>query len=353
MFRKEWIMAMSLVGAVTVSGEPVAANVLAKPIVQTSFSLYDVSVKHPSYEPFQWAIANGYIKINKNAKVKGKTVTLVYPNATYKEADALMGITKYFWRKEVAQTKPANKKNSASVYYQVAQRKKLPVKSSYKSKSSPTLTKGHLAVLLVSAHYGKPVTLDHAIQRLYQAGITNGNKVGNGYPKTKESFGVNDKVTKSTFVLWMYNYNINKSKLNNVTVKKPPQTDENVPEKYKGRIKVGFGDYAIYTHYGRTYQTRNQQEYDTAFNIIKTRVEQLKKEGWFTRADNTVYKAYVMYYKEGKRAEDFPDDPVMQWALSTVAEDTDFQYLLNKGFTVDELIQLAKMRELAFILEME
>ncbi|ACJ34909.1 hypothetical protein [Anoxybacillus flavithermus] len=122
--HREWLMALSLAGAVVVSGEPVASNVLAAPPVQTP--MYgDLSVTHASYKPFQWAIANGYVKINKNAKVKGKTLTLVSPNAILTEADALMGITKYHWGKEVASTKSANKSNWASVYYQVAKKKRV------------------------------------------------------------------------------------------------------------------------------------------------------------------------------------------------------------------------------------
>lgn len=317
----------------------------------SSVGYHDLKPNHPYYKQYQWAIANGYIRINRNAVVNKKKVTLVSPNALLTEADALMGITKYFWGKEVAKTKPANKKNWASVYYQVAQRKKLPIKSNYKSKTSPQLTKGQLAVLLISAHYGKPVSLDTAIQKMYESGITNGNKVGSGFPKTKASFGVNDKVSKTTYVLWLNNYHLNKGKIDKKqqTPVKNNVGSNTVPDKYKGMIKVGD----IYTHYGRTYQTRTQQEYDKAFGIIKTRVDQLNKEGWFTKPDNTVYQAYWLYYKEGKRPSDYPEGHVLNWALGFVEQDESYKNLIQKGFTVEELLTLAKISELAFALEAE
>ncbi|AXM89177.1 hypothetical protein [Anoxybacillus flavithermus] len=342
--HREWLMALSLAGAVVVSGEPVASNVLAAPPVQTP--MYgDLSVTHASYKPFQWAIANGYVKINTNAKGKGKTVTMVNPTAVLTEADALMGITKYFWGKEVAATKPINK-NTNSIYYQVAQKKNLPVKGNMAK--SPVLTKGQLAVLLMSAHYGKKVSVETAVQKMYQAGITSGNAVKGKYPKTYQSFGVNDKVTKSVFVLWLYNYNLNKGKLN---VVQPKPSQNNSVEK---RIPVQTRYGTIYTHYGRTYGTKSQAEYDKAFGIIKARVEKAKKEGWFKDIGTTYMKSLWLYYKEGKRASDYPNDPIMQWGLNVVDGDQDVRYLIEKkGLAVEEVIQLINMKELSFIMEIE
>ena len=351
--HREWLMALSLAGAVVVSGEPVASNVLAAPPVQTS--MYgDLSVTHASYKPFQWAIANGYVKINKNAKVKGKTVTMVSPNAILTEADALMGITKYHWGKEVASTKSANKSNWASVYYQVAKKKGLPTKVSYSAYKSPILTKGQLAVLMMSAHYKRPVDVKTAVQKMYEAGITSGNKVNGGYPKTYQSFGVSDKVTKSTFVLWMYNYNMNKGKLTVKQSTPPQQNNKSNQGNVEKRIPVWVYGHTIYTHYGRTYGTRTQEEYDKAFGIIKAKVEKLKKEGWFTGGHTTYLKALKLYYKEGKRASDYPNDPVMQWGLQVAEEDQDVRYLIEKkGLSVDEVVQLINMNVLAFYLEIE
>ncbi len=350
--HREWLMALSLAGAVVVSGEPVASNVLAAPPVQTP--MYgDLSVTHASYKPFQWAIANGYVKINTNAKGKGKTVTMVNPTAVLTEADALMGITKYFWGKEVAATKPINK-NTNSIYYQVAQKKNLPVKGNMAK--SPVLTKGQLAVLLMSAHYGKKVSVETAVQKMYQAGITSGNAVKGKYPKTYQSFGVNDKVTKSVFVLWLYNYNLNKGKLV-VTQPKPPQSNGEQGANsgsFEKRIPVQTRWGTIYTHYGRTYGTKSQAEYDKAFGIIKARVEKEKKEGWFTKADTTLLKGFYLHYKEGKRASDYENDPVMHWALSVAETEPNVKYLIEKkGLTIEEVIQLVNMKELSFILEIE
>ncbi|WP_244374825.1 hypothetical protein [Anoxybacillus flavithermus] len=205
----------------------------------------------------------------------------------------------------------------------------------------------------MSAHYGKAVNVQTAVQKMYEAGITSGNKVNGGYPKTYQSFGVNDKVTKSTFVLWMYNYNMNKGKL---TVKQPtpPQQNNNNQGNVEKRIPVWVYGRTIYTHYGRTYGTRTQEEYDKAFGIIKAKVEKLKKEGWFTGEHTTYLKALKLHYKEGKRASDYPNDRVMQWGLQVAEHDQDVRYLIEKkGLSVDEVIQLLNMKELSFYLERE
>jgi len=318
-----------------------------------SVGYYDLKPTHPYYKQYQWAISNGYVVINKNAKVKGKKVTMVSPNAVMVETDALRAITKYFWGKEVATTKPVNK-NWNSIYYIVAQKKKLPLKGNMAK--SPVLTRGQLAVLLMSAHYGKKVSVETAVQKMYEVGITSGNVVKGKYPKTYQSFGVNDKVTKSTLVLWLYNYNMNKGKLV-VTQPKPPQSNGGQGANsgaFEKRIPVQTRWGTIYTHYGRTYGTKSQAEYDKAFGIIKARVEKAKKEGWFKDIGTTYMKSLWLYYKEGKRASDYPNDPIMQWGLNVVDGDQDVRYLIEKkGLAVEEVIQLINMKELSFIMEIE
>jgi uncharacterized protein YkwD len=158
-----------------------------------------------------WAIEKGLISGYSNVKnpKTGKLENLLKPNDNLTEAQFLSVLFRYTNATELKNTKPTDSKWWASTAYQLAAKYKLPTKSTLTKRTSANqvITRGKMAQILASKHYGKVVTEQTAVSFMYSAGLSTGyvDKTGKT-PKTYASFGPNDKLMRAHIVTFMKNY---------------------------------------------------------------------------------------------------------------------------------------------------
>lgn len=162
-------------------------------------------------EPFLWAINKGLISGYTNVKnpKTGKLENWLKPMDNLTEAQFLSVMFRYTNKDELAKTKPVDPKYWASTSYQLAAKYKLPTLSTLKNKTAAgkPITRGKMAHILATKHFGKPVSQQTAVQFMYDAGLSSGytDKSGKS-PKTYASYGVNDVLKRGHIATFMKNY---------------------------------------------------------------------------------------------------------------------------------------------------
>lgn len=138
----------------------------------------------------------------------------IRPYLTLSEGQALTVLYRYFEPRAMKSTKPRTKW-SASVAYQLAEKDRLNTLGSFKNVNAANkgITRGKLAELMASLHYGRNVSEREAVQFMYDAGISDGYSDPNGnIPKTYESFGTKDILKRYHISAFMKRYDDFKNK---------------------------------------------------------------------------------------------------------------------------------------------
>lgn len=194
--------------------------------------------------------------------------------------------------------------NFAYVEYHLANQHGIMTKGST-SNATPAkqqVTRGQMAQALVSMHYGKPVTLQQAVDFMYANGLSTGVNESKG--QTLENFGANSKLARAHIVAFMGRYNeavksgTIKDTLNSGTstggIETPtppivngggsaenpaPPSFEHTKYDYsnlRGEFSTtkGFTKDGIKVSYkNHTYNTKSQAEYDQVMNYINNRIK--------------------------------------------------------------------------------
>lgn len=154
-------------------------------------------------EDILWAMNTGLVS---GYKENGKYLTK--PNNMLTEAEALTILYRYFEPDALKNTAPKTDW-WASVPYQLAEKDSLNVLASYKDQqaSSSAISRGKLAELLASKHFGKKVSVKEAVQFMYDANITSGYTEHEGnLPNNFESFGADKILMRAHIVSFLKRY---------------------------------------------------------------------------------------------------------------------------------------------------
>ncbi|MBT2644687.1 WG repeat-containing protein [Bacillus sp. ISL-41] len=155
-------------------------------------------------EDMVWAIENKLISGYIHNGVKS-----LKPDDKLTEAQAITVLYRYFEPKAMGTTTP--KINWwASVPYQLAEQDGLNVVGSIKNQSGSNeiTTRGKLAELLASKHFGRNVSEKEAVNFMYQANISSGYADKNGQiPKTYESYGADKTLLRAHIAAFIKRYN--------------------------------------------------------------------------------------------------------------------------------------------------
>jgi hypothetical protein len=199
---KTW--AFTTTGTSTVTPPPVAP-------VPSPTGFVDYKTGQYWSEPMLWAINKGLISGYTNVKnpKTGKLENWIKPMDVLTEAQFLSVMFRYTNKAELDATKPTVPTYWASTAYQLAAKYKLPTNSTLTNRTyaSKVITRGKMAHILASKHYGKAVSQQTAVQFMYNAGLSNGyvDKYGKT-PKTYASYGVNDGLKRGQIATFMKNY---------------------------------------------------------------------------------------------------------------------------------------------------
>ncbi|MEK4406166.1 CAP domain-containing protein [Sporosarcina sp. FSL K6-6792] len=168
-------------------------------------------------EPMEWMLQRGLIggSIIKNPKT-GKNENSLKPKDPLTEAQFIAILYRYTDPAKAKATKSSNPSDWANVYYQLAAKDKLPTKGSLvkRSAGNQPITRGKMAQILASKHYGKVVTEQQAVKFMYEANLSSGYSVNGVAPKTYESYGPTDKLQRSHIAAFLKGYDTYKAKIN-------------------------------------------------------------------------------------------------------------------------------------------
>ncbi|HWO97227.1 MAG TPA: S-layer homology domain-containing protein [Bacillus sp. (in: firmicutes)] len=234
-----------------------------------------------------WAIDKGLIRgyVNQGHPSTKKYGNWLNPYGALTESQMLTVVLRYAKPAELGSTKSTNTKFFASIEYQLAQKYNLPTKGSLTNTAPATkpVTRGTLAQTLASLYFSKQISMKNAVQFMYDAGISNGysNKEG-FYPKTYDSYGVNDTLTRAHIVTFIKKHD---DFINSGRVISPPKDSASpiVPpnEQVVNGIKVNYGKH--------TYGSKTQAHYDQVMQIVTSALE--------LKYNDIVYSPQVSYDK--------------------------------------------------------
>lgn len=240
----------------------------------------------------KWAIDQGLITGYQNQKHPSQPTKGVGnwldPYGNLSEYQMLNVMLRYKDGANYEFAKTTMKANTASnfayVEYFFANQNGMMTKGSMANASfaKQQVTRGQMAQTLVSMHYGKPVTLQQAIDFMYANGITTGVNPSKG--QKFENFNVNGKLVRAHIVSFVGRYNdlmdsgnikdtLNVSTDSSIPNPAPPIFDHtkydytkmygkfDTSKKFtKNNIRVSYQNH--------TYNVKNQAEYDAVMNHV-------------------------------------------------------------------------------------
>lgn len=203
----------------TPTPEPTKPTPKPEPVKPTTPSVVYTDFQKDAYwaDNMLWAIdkgiISGYVPV-KNPKT-GKMESQLRPKDSLTEAQFLSVLFRYTHPTELENTKPKDANYWASTAYQLAEKYNLPTNAKLNSRGAATkpITRGKMAHILASLHYGKPVSTTTAVSFMYKAELSEGylDKSGKA-PKTYASYGVNEVLQRAHIVTFMKNYDTYLSK---------------------------------------------------------------------------------------------------------------------------------------------
>lgn len=166
-------------------------------------------------EPMEWMLQRGLIggSIIKNPKT-GKDENWLKPKDPLTEAQFVAILYRYTDPAKAKATKSTTPGDWANVYYQLAAKDKLPTKATTTKRAAGNLpiTRGKMAQILASKHFGKVVTEQQAVAFMYQANLSSGYAVNGVAPKTYESYGPTDNLQRAHIAAFLKGYDTYKAK---------------------------------------------------------------------------------------------------------------------------------------------
>jgi hypothetical protein len=149
-----------------------------------------------------WAVDKGLIT-GFDTGFEGRY--LLKPYAALSEYQLLMILFRYLEPERLLSL--ANNTNTFENYsyslYTLAQEYGLPTMGKVYRPSSSPITRGQMAMILASAHSGRAVSEEEAVQFMYNAGLSNGKSATE---KTYESYGVNDILLRGQVASFFMKY---------------------------------------------------------------------------------------------------------------------------------------------------
>lgn len=315
-------LALSLAfGAGNIEGLTAPVNVEASVNNEITLIYADFDTDADWASSMTWMVSKGLIggtpKLNKKT---GKTEQWLLPRNTLTEAQFVGILYRYFQSNELRNLKPAVPSQWSSTAYQLAAKDKLPTLGSIAnfSLAGKPVTRGKMAQVFASKHFGRTVTEKEAVQFMYDAGLSSGYTVNGKSPKTYASFGAKDKLQRAHIASFFMRYDANigvGGAVKPPTTVQPPVTTPGTDQTI-GNIKVQYGSH--------TYGSNNQTEYNAVMKIAKDAVANFK---WSEQGNE---KAYIDAYLKGERYDgNFSNTSSKNMALYTY--DTTYGALIKAG----------------------
>lgn len=299
-----------------------------------------------------WSIDKGIIQGYKNTvhpsdKSAGVGNWLA-PHDALIESQALAVVLRYTHRDELAKTSPQIKDWWASTSYQLASKYKLPTKGSISNRgaSNTVMTRGALAEVLATIHFGQKVTQDQAIKFMYDTGVSQGKEASKG--ATKENFGVNDTLQRAHIASFMKRYNDfvvsgNKVTMAGSVVQAPSSNTGTVIKQPSiqavNGIKVNYGKH--------TYESANQAQYDKVMSEIKKAIDaDYASIGFTGDAERAPYYEEFINGARGTMDRTSPDFRTFRNSALLGAEGR-IGELVAEGLTKDQILKMVKASSIA------
>jgi hypothetical protein len=206
------VVSSALASTLIISGVDVFANAESGTAYHTATDSYnDYQSGQYWSEDMLWNIENGYIQgyLNSNHPSSGALGNWLDPYGELKEAQMITILLRYFKGDELKSTVAIDSSYWASTAYQLAKKYSLPTKASLSNRygAFSVTTRGALAQNLATLHFGKNVTMQQAVQFMYDSGISTGyaDESGN-YPRTYDSYKVNQPLKRAHIVSFIKRY---------------------------------------------------------------------------------------------------------------------------------------------------
>ncbi|WP_096549998.1 hypothetical protein [Ureibacillus thermosphaericus] len=332
-----------------------------------------------------WMINKGYITgyIKQKHPTTGKYGTWLNPYGNLTESQMLSVLLRYKLGLQGYDALMANTSAPANFWsfplYQKAQQLGIVTKGSTSNKNyqSTQVTRGQLAQALVSMHYGKSVTLEEAVQFMFDNNITTGTNPAKG--ATMENFAPNTKLARAHIASFLKRYddvvkqgNIkdlprfkngnNTNSGGTPTSPNPTETqyethpntigkDPNIytlkikkgnsPDVVGSKIKTKFGE--------RAYGARTQEEYDKTMEIVEKEFKDGKYDlSKYGRISDLQQKAREDFFIHGKTAIKDKMHPEYRTQYNQTLLGTEIMYgvFKDKIKTIDEVNTLTAITQL-------
>ncbi|CAM5183637.1 hypothetical protein UACE39S_05402 [Ureibacillus acetophenoni] len=322
--------------------------------VSTSPAYNDLDSSQYWAKNMEWMVQGGYITgyINQKHPSTGKLGSWLNPGGQLTEAQMLSILLRYqlgVQGYEQMKKDIPNPQGSSTYNHYVKAKEIGMMTMGSTTESSYTyqqVSRGQLAKALVSMYYGKDVTLNEAVQFMFDNKITSGVDSSKG--ATLENFAPNTKLSRAHISTFLKNYHevIESGNVIDPVVNKNTK-DTNIftliPKAQKtadvtgSTIKTKFGE--------RAYGTKNQTEYNALMKIIESESVLIKNKFESNKSSSyylTIVKAYLL--KDAK-----PTDPVYKDATDySFFETAADEYSLFKGKikTEEEITKIYSLYQL-------
>jgi len=308
---KNTLISTTLIGAITLSD--ILISVTSVSANEDRLTTVLNKVKFNDYQSDQywshdmlWAIDNGLIQgymnsthpSNKNNNLVGNWID---PQGGLLESQMLTVLFRYVKNDELIKTVPIDTKWWASSVYQLALKYSVPTEGSLRNRAatSTIMTRGNLSQALATLHFGRLVSMQTAVQFMYDADLSTGLPDKSGkYLKTYNSYGVDTPLKRAHIVSFIKRYDDFKK-----SGKKVVETT--LLQTVKG-VKVQFGNH--------TYGSKSQIEYNKVMEVINKGMANYKD----IKYDNGgPLEPYYQRYLDGDRSPNYDRDSLEYMGLKT------------------------------------
>ena len=162
------------------------------PLTGVGSKYSDFNPKADWAKPMEWVIGKGLLS-GYTVNNKGKTEYLLKPTVALTESQFVTILYRY---KEPARL-------SKSTQYTLPAQDKLPI---VKGGAYKPITRGKMAQILATKHFGKPVSEKVAVQFMYDSGMSDGYLVNGKNPKTYDSYGAENNLQRAHIAKFFQNY---------------------------------------------------------------------------------------------------------------------------------------------------
>nr|WP_106780829.1 hypothetical protein [Lysinibacillus timonensis] len=327
----------------------------------------------------EWMIDEGYISgyINKQHPTTGKHGTWLNPGGQLTESQMLsvmlryeLGLSGY---EQMKKDIPNPEGKWIYNHYVMAEKIGLMTKGSSKDSltyANQQVTRGQLAQALVSMHYGKNVTLNEAIQFMFDNKITTGTDASKG--ATLQNFAPDNKLSRAHISTFLKNFHdlkqsgaiIDIPRLASESTSKEVESPNNnsdivvesenatqqelraIAEKLWNNQKFMFVNTSpkivgnIMTLYnGHTYGVANQKEYDAVIKDVKEKIEKYYNLAESNNIHNKFFDQASYLWSTGFKKEDMRNNTVA-WSLKKY---------YDKGYSFEEAVKMYQAMHLGSI----